>query len=366
MKKIPVNILRAGLVFTEPVFIDDDNLLVPAGVAIREKDIKQLAEWDITEVFTNGRASVTMPQRAAPEGPPPAAGRGESYRGYLDLIRRMDSVFADIGAGQKVDIHSVDSIAADLFQGVLAERDIMMGYILGGDVKDLDTAKNSVNTAILSALIAGELKFTHYRILQIVTGALLHDAGMLKIPREIVAKRGGLSAEDLKAMHDHPLHSYQIAVKELGYPGEVGDIVWQHHENWDGQGYPRHLSGANIDTGARIVSVADAFEAMVSQKPYRNPLVGNQAIKNLLSDNSSRFDPEILKIFIRVMGIYPIGSAVLLNNGIKGLVIEARPDSPLRPKIRGETGQIIDLLTEKGLFITKALDPKEIALPKKS
>ncbi|GHU05335.1 hypothetical protein FACS1894147_11410 [Spirochaetia bacterium] len=285
----------------------------------------------------------------------------ESYRGYLDLIRRVDSVFAGIATGQKADAHSVDNIARDLLRGLLAERDIMMGYILGGEVNDMDAAKNAVNTAILSALVAGELNCTPYRVLQIATGALLHDAGMLKIPQEIIAKKGGLSAEELRMMRSHPVHSYQIAVKELGYPGEVGEIVRQHHENWDGQGYPWGLSGADIDTGARIVAVADAFEAMVSRKPYRNPLAGNQAVKNLLADNSSRFDPEILRIFVRVIGIYPIGSAVLLNNGAKGLVIEARPGAPLRPKIRGETGQIIDLFVEKGLFITRALDPKELA-----
>jgi hypothetical protein len=124
--------------------------------------------------------------------------------------------------------------------------------------------------------------------------------------------------------------------------------------------------------GARIVSVADAFEAMVSQKPYRNSMMGYQALKNLLSDNSRRFDPDVLKAFIQTMGIYPIGSIILLNNGSLARVVEVQGTAPLRPKIRilidefgkvfkQDEGDTIDLLTEKSLFIARAVDPKEVA-----
>jgi HD-GYP domain-containing protein (c-di-GMP phosphodiesterase class II) len=151
----------------------------------------------------------------------------------------------------------------------------------------------------------------------------------------------------------------------------VGLIALQHHERWDGEGYPRRVSGNAIDMGARIVSVADAFEAMVSQKSYRSSMMGYQAMKNLLSDNSRRFDPDVLKAFIQTMGIYPIGSIILLNNGALARVTEVHGDAPLRPKIRvlidefgkvfkQDDGDLIDLLTEKSLFIAKAVDPKEL------
>jgi HD-GYP domain-containing protein (c-di-GMP phosphodiesterase class II) len=145
----------------------------------------------------------------------------------------------------------------------------------------------------------------------------------------------------------------------------------QHHERWDGSGYPQRIAGNNIDIGARIVSVADAFEAMVSQKSYRNSMVGYQAMKNLLSDNSRRFDPHVLKAFINIMGIYPIGSIVLLSNGALARVIESHGEVPLRPKIhilisefgrifKPDEGETIDLLTEKSLFISKAVDPRDL------
>jgi len=195
---------------------------------------------------------------------------------------------------------------------------------------------------------------------------------MLRIPKEIVEKRGGLSAAELQRIQSHPLYAYKIVNKELLYPEDVGLIVLQHHERWDGEGYPRHLAGTAIDMGARIVSVADAFEAMVSQKPYRNSMMGYQAMKNLLSDNLRRFDPDVIKAFIQTMGIYPIGSIILLNNGALARVINVQGTAPLRPKIKilidefgkvfkQDDGDEIDLLVEKSLFIAKAVDPKEAA-----
>jgi HD-GYP domain-containing protein (c-di-GMP phosphodiesterase class II) len=169
-------------------------------------------------------------------------------------------------------------------------------------------------------------------------------------------------------MQTHPLHTYRILTREIRCPEELGRIALQHHEHWDGQGYPGKAAGNNIDIGARILSVADAFEAMSSKKSYRNSMVAYEAMKNLLSDNQSRFDPSVLKAFVRIMGIYPIGSIVVLNDGSVGRVTGVRSEAPLRPKVRilqdkaGNKlpeGEDIDLLAGKTLFITRALNSRE-------
>ncbi|MDR1286473.1 MAG: HD-GYP domain-containing protein [Treponema sp.] len=422
MKKITVKNLHPGMVFSEPVYIEGNNILVPAGVEIRKKDIDRLVSWGIETVETEGEAvavaagqkkdkdtaggaentagapssgaAAGKPGKAEPESPgqkespapqgpvkknaPSALSLTEvqenkgAYKIYMELIERLDAVFSNIAGGVSVEVRSIDNITARLLQAVRDERDSFIGYILGGEVTGREMAKSSVNAAILSALIAIELKIPNYKIAQIITGALLHDVGMFRLPKEIIDKRGGLSGAEVQRMQAHPLYAYKIVSKTLLYPDEVGMVALQHHERWDGEGYPRRLSGEAIDLGARIVSVADAFEAMVSQKPYRNSMVGYQAMKNLLSDNSRRFDPDVLKAFIQTMGIYPIGSIILLNNGALARVIEVQGDAPLRPKIRiladefgtvykQDEGEIIDLLTEKSLFIAKALDPRELA-----
>ncbi|GHU53566.1 hypothetical protein FACS189496_5010 [Bacilli bacterium] len=295
-----------------------------------------------------------------------------AYRNYTNLIEKLDVIFTDIAAKNQVDIANIDVIGAGVLKAVQEERDSSIGYILGGEVQGHELAKSSVNSAILAALTAQELKFSRPRVLPIITGALLHDVGMLRLPKEILDKQESLSGEEIRQIQAHPVYSYTIISKELLYPGDPGPIGLQHHERWDGQGYPRRLSGEDIDIGARIISAADAFEAMVSQKSYRNPLAGYQAMKNLLSDNGRRFDPAVIKAFIQTMGIYPIGSVILLSNGAWARVIEVQKDAPLRPAVRvlvsesgtvfrqGE-GALVHLLSEKKLFIVRAIEPEEIA-----
>ena len=392
MKKIPVNALRAGQIFTEPVYIQDNNLFVPAGIPVKQKDIDRLAKWGIDCVFTDGvlvadRATTGTEDKNAKNSNdtsgikpdtnftllslPSVMDNSPSYRTYTDLITKLASLFQNISEGLSIESRSIDGIAGRLLQAVREHREQIIGYILGGEVTTNPLAKSSVNTAILSTLIAMELKMPNHKILQVTTGALLHDIGMMKLPKDIVEKKGGLTEAELSRIQAHPLYAYKIICKELLYPEDVGVIALQHHERWDGEGYPRRLSGEAIDRGARIVSVADAFEAMVCEKPYRNSMIGYQAMKNLLSDNARRFDPEVLKAFIKTMGIYPIGSIVLLNTGAIARVIEGHSDAPLRPKIRvlvdefgnafnNDDGEIINLLQEKSMFIARAIDPKEL------
>jgi HD-GYP domain-containing protein (c-di-GMP phosphodiesterase class II) len=369
MKEINVSTLKPGMVFSAPVYIEGDNLLVPAGIAIRKKDIDQLVSWGYDTVSTEDD-----PQPGEPNALSLADVQGNkgAYRRYVELIEKLDAVFDNIASGVPVESRSVDDLAGRLLQAIWEEHNHIVGFILGGEVTGHVLAKSSVNTAILSALIAAELKLFHHKVMQIVTGALLHDVGMLRLPPEVTNKSGGLSGKELQLIQTHPLLSYRIVTKELSFHDEVGTVVLQHHERWDGEGYPRHVSGGAIDMGARVVSVADAFEAMVSEKPYRNSMMGYQAMKNLLSDNSRHFDPEVLKTFYKIMGIYPIGSMIMLNNGAVARVTEVRGDAPLRPKIRilidetgklfkNDTGQIIDLLADKSLFIVRALDPREVS-----
>jgi len=391
MKKILVKDLKEGDVFTDPVYIEGNNLLVPAGVALRKKDIARLHAWEIEAVESIGRTIDPSKAKAGTK----ASGQDQKgassnkktpnaislpdvqenkgvYRSYLDLIERLDEVCKNIASSDNIEARSIDNITNRLLQSVREQRNSFIGYILGGEISGHDMAKSLVNTAILSALIAMELKMPNHKVLQVVTGALLHDVGMLRMPKEIVEKKGGLSDAELQRIQAHTLYTYKIVNKELLYPEEVGLIALQHHERWDGEGYPRRLSGTTIDIGARIVSVADAFEAMVSQKPYRNSMMGYQAMKNLLSDNMRRFDPDVIKAFIQTMGIYPIGSIILLNNGAMARVMDVQATAPLRPTIRiladefgkvfkKSEGDLVDLLVEKSLFIARAVDPKEIA-----
>ncbi|MDR2245286.1 MAG: HD domain-containing protein [Treponema sp.] len=330
--KVPVNTLRAGLVFSKPGYIDDDNFFVPAGIEMREKDIEQLHSWHIESVETDGAIMsmspgvVPDPNEAIAEQDVGQADDGRSseqdaaeqaeeavlmgrilpddqqidliFWNYLDIIKGIDAFFVGIASGAIPDARIVTILTEEMIQTIRANRITTIGFILGSETPNRRLAKNFINTAILSALIAEEFGYSEQNLRQLITGALLHDVWMFRLPREILDKRGHFSPDETRQMQIHPFYSYDVVYKEHEFPEKVGCIVIQHHEYWNGEGYPRHFRRQEIVIGVRIVSVADALEDMVSEKPYRNSMIGYQALKNILSDNSRRFDPDVLKTFV--------------------------------------------------------------------
>ena len=391
MNVINTNDLRPGQMFTDPVYTEGTNMLVPANVPLRQKDIDLLVSWGIDEVKTEGNIVEEdeaediedifemMEEEDAPQ-PEKAPtikfsisdvkSNAGPYRSYRNLIDRLNTVFWDFKSGGDTEMRMVDNISVQLLHDLRDYPENFIVYILGGEITGNELAKSSVNTAILSALTAYELKLPNHKINNIVSGALLHDIGMLRLSKGITEKKGSLSEAELEQIKSHPLHSSKIVKKELFGSHEVNLIAMHHHERWDGQGYPDQLVGQSIDIGARIVSVADAFEAMVSKKSYRNSLSGYQAVKNLLADNARRFDPAVIMAFTKVMGIYPIGSIVRLNDKSVARVKRVHTDAPMRPVVEivmDKYGKIIspreiptvDLLEDKTLFIKQAIDPTE-------
>jgi len=373
-KRVALAEVQPGAMWSEDVYVDDRNLFVPANVPVRQKDLDQLRRWGISFVLTTGEPVVESAKHSAAKDEAAASafvGSRKLYRRYTELVDSLDRVFDQIGRSEQVDSHAVDQITQNVLQLVREERDESISAILGSVVKEDILARSGINIAILSVVIGQTLRLPPYRLAYLATGALLHDVGMLRISEDIRKKKGKLSEEEAQKVRAHPLLSYRVITKELMFPDDIGLVGLQHHERWDGDGYPRRNAAADIDILARIVSVADAFEAMVSTKSYRNSMIGYAAMKNLLSDNSRRFDPEILKAFIKSMGIYPLGSLVLLNNAAIGRVIETHAEAPLRPKLRivvdefgnkseNEGGDLLDLLAEKALFIARAIDPGEL------
>ena len=148
-------------------------------------------------------------------------------------------------------------------------------------------------------------------------------------------------------------------------------VCLQHHEHYDGKGYPRGLKGNDIDEFARIAAIADCYEAQISNRSYRKKVDFYHAMRNLLASGVSRFDPVLLRVFLSRMSVYPIGSIVELNDGTVGIVIGSIPEKPLRPIIklvldrsrrRIENTVIINLLQESSLYIARVLDEAEAGI----
>jgi HD-GYP domain-containing protein (c-di-GMP phosphodiesterase class II) len=374
MKTIPTTQLSDGMMFDKPVFVDGENVLVPAGVPIRQKDIDRLLRWDISEVRTDGSPLTAEAKAAgaAPLGGPALKDLPSDKRtldAYLRAIDEYEHVANSVAKGEELDRAKIDATVNALLEKLKDSRGEMIQLILMGGRIERKIAASVINVTILSSIMGTVLRLTGHKLIQLATGALLHDIGMVKVPKGILRKKEKLSPEELNQIRTHPIHSYRVISKELKYPEEIGVIALQHHERWDGQGYPRHLRGEDINLAARVVAVADAYIAMINERPHRNSMIGYAAMKNVLSDNGRHFDPRVLKAFLESMGIYPIGSIVQLNNSAIGRVTETHTEAPLRPVVEliiDEYGNslserdTVDLLARKTLFIVKAVDPKAL------
>jgi HD-GYP domain-containing protein (c-di-GMP phosphodiesterase class II) len=375
MKLIKASDLKDGMKFDKPVYMDGENVFVPAGVPIRQKDLDRLARWEIDAVRTDGTLVIDSPRtqemsvdlsgfHALP------ASDKNTLDAYLRAIDEYEHISTAVAAGEEIDRAKVDDTVNLILEKVRDRRNEMIQLILMGGRIERKIAAGVINVTILAAIMGSVLKFTSHRLIQLATGALLHDTGMVKVPKEILRKKERLSPEEMNQIRTHPIHSYRVITKDLKYPEEIGVIALQHHERWDGQGYPRKLKGEDINLSARILAVADAYVSMINNRPHRNSMIGYSAMKNLLNDNGRHFDPKILKAFLESMGIYPIGSIVQLNNSAIGRVMQTHPEAPLRPAVEliideygnqlGEQ-EVIDLLSRKSLFIVKAVDPKILA-----
>ena len=375
MNIIKIEDLKEGMRFSEPVYLEEDSLFVPAEVAIKTKDIDRLKKWGIDEVITEGHKInddfLQQGDSGVLHGILSAGADTEVLKIYTFAVSRLETLFNAIRVGEeKIDKEEIDTIIGKVLPAIREKKEEMLSFIILSGQNESSLPVSSVNCMILSVIIGLEIKLPAPKLFNLSVAALLHDIGMMKIPDVIIKKKGNLEEQERKLLNTHPLYSYKIITENLKYPKEIGSVASQHHERWDGLGYPGQISGKEIHLYSRIITVADAFEAMVSKRPYRNSMIGYQAMRQLLNDNSRRFDSNVLKVFIKTMGIYPVGSIVLLNDSSIGRVTGVHPDAPLRPRLRividkegnkvSGKGVEIDLLQIKDLFIAKAINPEDL------
>lgn len=374
MKKIPVHELEPGQRFNRPVYVDDDSLFVPEGLPIKQRDIDRLKKWHVEFVQTDGDAMSGDTQSAfnafflrAFNSPT----QQQITKTYTEIQSDLVEVFGRIRANDEVTQDSVNAIVDRLLDMLKSGVNDVVQYMLYGMQGETSEVENALNSAVLSALVGQNMQLPRHRIVVLVTAALLHDVGMLRLNPEIVNKKGKLSPEERRHINTHPIHSYRVITKELGFAEDIGLAALQHQERWDGHGYPRKIAKEAIRLEARIISVADSFIAMVSNKPHRNSIIGYAAIKKLLSDNGTSFDPDVLKTFIQVLGIFPIGSIVQLKDSSVCRVIENRSHAPLKPRVKviidangheyvDYDGPEIDLADDTSLFIRQAVDANSL------
>jgi len=227
--------------------------------------------------------------------------------------------------------------------------------------------QHSVNVAIIGTRIAQTLHLSEERQMRVCLAGMLHDLGSVKLPMKLISKLSGFTSGERKQIQKRPEYSAQLVT---GYPGFewLPEIVLQVYERENGTGYPRGLRGRDICEEARILGVADVFEACIHRRPQRPAMTGYRALEVLTSEVDS-FGEKTTKAMIRSFSVYPFNEFVVLNTGEIGQVIDINSENPLRPivsiiytveKEPLETPRVVDLARNSQLWITSAISPDDL------
>ena len=182
-----------------------------------------------------------------------------------------------------------------------ARESVIAGLASALELRDRETSRHSQRVAELAHELAAELGYEEGLALdELRTGALLHDLGKIGIPDAILAKPGPLTNDEWLEMQRHPEHGWRV-LQRLPRLDRVAELVLVSHERWDGRGYPRGLAGDDIPVAARIFIVADAWDSMISDRPYRRALPLDEALQEVSDRAGSQFDPEVVEAFFRVI-----------------------------------------------------------------
>lgn len=222
------------------------------------------------------------------------------------------------------------------------------------------TYVHSINVALLATLIGLEMGYNSQGLADLAAGALMHDLGKLLIPKEILNKPGGLTPEEFSIIRNHPLIGMNIIMPLLDTKEHI-TTVRQHHERWDGKGYPDGLKGDEIHPNAQIIAVADVFDALTTDRPYRPGFPPYHAVEIIMKGEGQEFSPRVVQAFLQTVVLYPENTMVTLSTGEVGMVVGVPTRAPTRPRVKiiyspyeqsSEYNKIIDLQQNTGCIVS--------------
>jgi hypothetical protein len=290
---------------------------------------------------------------ATPTAPTAYAGP-DWYRLAHEALARL------VPAGQPANPFQLEGVArvammeeftkiATGFTDSLQQSDHFLVKAMAGQTAS-PVVSNMVHVSILAAKLGMGLGYQREALIGLALAGLLHDVGMLQVPKTILDNPGKLSDEDWARIRQHPEAGFQMLSKLGSQYAWLAQIAWQEHERWSGQGYPRGLKGEQIHEYARIIGLVDAFEALMSPRSYRRRLLPHEAVRELLVAEKASFPNQLMKALVQQFTLFPLGTRVKLNTGEIGVVSKLNQRFPLRPVLLidkggtpGASPRVIDL-----------------------
>ncbi|MCK8823631.1 HD-GYP domain-containing protein [Fuchsiella alkaliacetigena] len=348
MYKKKLENLEAGKVLAKPVASTEGVVFLNKGVALKENYINKLKEKNVPAVFIKDREIPAVDE-------PTVISQKTRKKTVLAVKNCMQAVRNH----NKLDIKDVSNAANSLIDELQQNKDALVHL---NDIRAYNeyTFGHSIDVAILSLMTAMKLNYNQLELKKLAIGTLLHDIGKTKIDEDILMKPGQLTGQEFAEVKKHANIGYNILRNNEEVSIISAHVAYQHHERYNGSGYPRGLKEEQILEIAQIAAVADAYDAITTDRVYKEALPPYKAIQIIKEErDKGKWNSRVVKQFLKNIPAYPVGSIVKLSNGQIGIVIKLDKYNKYEPVVRlikEKNGEKIDALIEINLSKRKDLE----------
>ena len=346
---------EVGMVVAADIYSTNDQLIVTKGTRLDERMITRLRFYNIYGLYVfNGDPDERIHKedsyiemlRSTPEFK-------KFNRTYVQPVDKIENSFRNIVSGEGE--YNIEKLMEETERILKEGRSGIHIFEMLHGIRDYDdiTYVHSLNVSLICSIFAGWLRMSKDETKVLTQAGLLHDIGKMLVPKHIISKPSRYTQDEFDEMKMHTINGYQV-LKDMNLDIRVKYAALMHHERCDGTGYPNGFKSNQIEEFSKIVAIADVYDAMTSNRTYRNAICPFDVVENFERDGFLKFDPGYLLVFLeRIIQSY-LHNAVRLNDGREGEVVMINKLSLSRPVIRcGST--FIDLSKEPKLYIEAVL-----------
>jgi len=291
-------------------------------------------------------------------------------------MRSTRKLMRGVTVGEQLDVDELSGLVGHLIASVRGNEDVLHNLLL---LKTYDeyTFTHSLNLGALGVLLGEALQLDRQALEIVGMAGILHDVGKCLVPKELISKPGQLTPDEFEVVKQHSRRGYEHLRGQKGLHPLVLRVTHEHHERQDGSGYPEGLTGEAIHPHSSLVSIADVFDAMTSDRIYHGRVSAHTAIRTLFNLRDKAFPRDMVDVFIKRLGVFPANSVVQLRNGCYAVVSRQIQGSPLHPEVivfcdanrvpvprrRVNTSRLCTELGRKEFEIERNLEPEEMVCP---
>lgn len=336
---ISINDCIPGMQIAEDIFNEYGSVIITEGVVFDEHLIRRIEELGIEKIKVLDIKGDIIPVSSK-----------ELFKAqYNENLNTVKTILHSISTGKEINMKIVDKATDSIITRINENSSIVHSI---NEMRNADdyVYTHSINVSLLAMLIGKWLRYDYNRIKSLVYAGFLHDIGKGKISPDILNKPEALSIEEFEEMKKHSLYGFKIAEKMPGLDYGIRRGILMHHEREDGSGYPYGLKGEQIHDYAKIIAVADIYDAMTSNRSYRNKICPFDVIEHMEKNNFETLDHRVISVFLKNIAAYYIGYKVMLSTGDIGEIVYINPFNVSKPIVK--TGNaFIDLSAKKGIKI---------------